>query len=49
MAVRKAGLGRGLESLIPPNPDDIAVGEFRQVAIDQISGQPRPAEKSFRR
>ena len=47
MAVRKAGLGRGLESLIPPNPDDIAVGEFRQVAIDQISVNPDQPRSRF--
>ena len=47
MAVRKAGLGRGLESLIPPIPDDTAVGEFRQVTIDQISVNPDQPRSRF--
>ena len=47
MAVRKAGLGRGLESLIPANPEDTSEAEFLQVALDQISVNPDQPRSRF--
>ena len=47
MAVRKAGLGRGLESLIPANPEDTSEVEFLQVALDQISVNPDQPRSRF--
>ena len=47
MAVRKAGLGRGLESLIPANPEDTSDAEFLQVALDQISVNPDQPRSRF--
>ena len=47
MAVRKAGLGRGLEALIPAKLDETPDAEFLQVAIDQITVNPDQPRSRF--
>lgn len=47
MSPRKAGLGRGLEALIPTEPVDDADTEFLHLSIDQISANPNQPRSRF--
>ena len=46
MSPRKAGLGRGLEALIPSTPEGVDA-EFLHVSIDEISANPNQARSRF--
>ena len=47
MSPRKAGLGRGLEALIPSDAQEGVDAEFLHVAIDQISANPNQPRSRF--
>lgn len=47
MSPRKAGLGRGLEALIPTEPVEDADTEFLHLSIDQISANPNQPRSRF--
>jgi ParB family chromosome partitioning protein len=47
MTTRRTGLGRGLESLIPIDPDPIQLGGYRQVPVDQITVNPDQPRSRF--
>ena len=47
MTTRRTGLGRGLESLIPIEPDPAQPGGFRLVAVDRITVNPDQPRSRF--
>ena len=47
MAQRKAGLGRGLEALIPPDEVGDEEAEFLQVPVDDIAPNPDQPRSRF--
>ena len=47
MTGRRAGLGRGLESLIPIDPAQVESGGFRQIPVDQIKVNPDQPRSRF--
>lgn len=47
MSPRKAGLGRGLEALIPTEPESGDGPEFLQVPIDEIQANPEQPRSRF--
>ena len=47
MTTRRTGLGRGLESLIPIEPDPAQPGGFRLVAVDRITVNPDQPRTRF--
>jgi ParB family chromosome partitioning protein len=47
MTTRRTGLGRGLESLIPIEPDTIEPGGYRLIPVDQISVNPDQPRSRF--
>lgn len=47
MSARKAGLGRGLEALIPSDNDQEEAAEFLQVPVDQIVPNPDQPRSHF--
>jgi ParB family chromosome partitioning protein len=47
MTTRRTGLGRGLESLIPIDPDRIQPGGYRHVPVDQIKVNPDQPRSRF--
>ncbi len=47
MSARKAGLGRGLEALIPSDTDQEEAAEFLQVPVDQIVPNPDQPRSHF--
>lgn len=47
MSPRKAGLGRGLDALIPSEPEDGGQPEFLQVPVDQIRPNPDQPRSRF--
>ena len=47
MSPRKAGLGRGLEALIPKEPDEISESVLLHVPVDQIEPNPDQPRSRF--
>lgn len=47
MSPRKAGLGRGLDALIPSEPEEASQPEFLQVPVDQIRPNPDQPRSRF--
>ncbi len=47
MSPRKAGLGRGLEALIPTEAGDAADVEYLEVPVDQITANPNQPRSRF--
>lgn len=47
MTVRKSGLGRGLEALIPIEEQSAAVPDFAQIPVDQIKPNPNQPRRRF--
>jgi hypothetical protein len=47
MTTRRTGLGRGLESLIPIEPDPAQPGGYRLVAVDRITVNPDQPRSRF--
>lgn len=47
MSPRKAGLGRGLEALIPSEPDEVSESVLLQVPVDEIEASPDQPRSRF--
>lgn len=47
MTPRKAGLGRGLDALIPSEVEEIEVGDFLQVSVNEIRPNPDQPRSRF--
>lgn len=47
MTTRRTGLGRGLESLIPIDPETTQPGGYRSIPVDQISVNPDQPRSRF--
>ena len=47
MSPRKAGLGRGLEALIPKEPDELSESVLLHVPVDQIEPNPDQPRSRF--
>ncbi|HSJ84257.1 MAG TPA: ParB/RepB/Spo0J family partition protein [Acidimicrobiia bacterium] len=47
MTTRRTGLGRGLESLIPIEPETTKAGGYRMISVDQISVNPDQPRSRF--